>query len=108
MIRLLAICLLVSLVGCATGGQKTILLSIDKAEEHQMPWYRWVAKNAHLNAKNKKSLVVGAHEFPVWMEIGRIAKRIDQDTEHKYIGGQRATKNIWGMKIIVPFYDWRI
>lgn len=89
----------------STGGQKIVLLSTNKAEQYQTPWYREIVKNTSINAKNRKSLILGKKDFPFWVMIGKIAKTVDQDADRKYVNGRLATKSIWGVKVVIPYKE---
>lgn len=103
--RLLAVCLLCLLsTGCSTGYQKTILLSENDAEECKPQFYRSARKYVHINLYSRKSLLIGVHEFPVWLELGRIVRGASVPTNRDRFLGEKP-KKMWGAKIVIPYKE---
>jgi hypothetical protein len=50
----------------------TVLASQNPKDITPTPVYRTLRKLVHVNLKRHHSVLIGAHEFPIWAEVGRV------------------------------------
>lgn len=109
MIRLLTVCLLVSLVGCATSGQKTILLSENDAEEYKTPVHRRFMKSTTMVFDNNRSMFIWLKDAPYAIEVGKIMRGVEPEFRKRQVqdvrGSRQGKKKIWGVKFHMRFKE---
>lgn len=110
MIRLLASCCLLILLGaCSTAGQKTILLSENDAEEYRPPFYKRAYKRTHFVFDNNRSMFMMNKDLPFAIEIGKVMRGVEPEIRKRMVqdvrGSRLGKKKIWGVKLHLRFKE---
>jgi hypothetical protein len=92
------IVLTLALLASPAYAKTTILLSENKAEEYQRPWYKTIWKAMHLT--KRKTMKIYVESMPFDIEVGKIATTESREFEDRK---REKHKKIWGIKFIVPF-----